>query len=266
MTEALHEGRLAIVTGGVSGIGRAISKLLARDGAKVAAIYHKSEEQAHSLKEEAIAEGLTLSVHPCDVRESEALEAVIAEATELHGPPQILVHNAGITNGSPMLAANIKEMRNVFEVNYWSAVVATRAVLRAMLRTKFGRVIYIGSPVATRWATQGNAAYAGSKAALHALARQVAAEISPRGDLTANVVAPGYVRTHMTQSISDEIEDAILGSMSSERAGSPEEVGEVVSFLASPRSSYMTGTVLDVDGGFSLKTISRRKRRRKKTT
>ena len=257
-----HRGRLAIVTGGARGIGKSIARLLSRDGAKVAIFYNRSGDEAHQLVEEAGHAGRSLTAHQCDLRDASSLEAAILEATQIHGPAQILVHNAGITNGSPMLGANVAGMREVFEVNFWSAVVATKAVLRDMLRAKFGRVIYIGSPAATSWATQGNTAYAASKAALHAMARQVAAEISPRGNLTANVVAPGYIRTDMTKHFAREYENAILGTMCSERAGTPDEIGEVVSFVASENASYMTGSVLEVDGGFGLKTISRRKNRR----
>ena len=261
-----HDGRLAIVTGGVSGIGRGISSVLARDGATVAALYHRSEVEAVEFEEEIRIAGGRLSTHQVDVRDEEALQATIADITEQYGRPQILVHNAGIANGTPMMAADVPAMRDVFEVNFWAAVTATKAVLRGMMRSKFGRVIYIGSPVATRWATQGSAAYASNKAALHALARQVSAEIAPRGDLTANVVAPGYIRTPKTRHLEKSHEDAILSTMCSERPGTPEEIGEAVSFLASSQASYITGTVLDVDGGFGLKTISRRKRRRNTTT
>ena len=257
-----HEGKAAIVTGGASGIGRSISRLLARDGAKVAVFFHKSADAAESLRDEVLAAGGTISIHKVDVRDPEALKAGIAEASDLHGPTQIFVHNAGISNGSPMMAANIPAMRDVFEVNFWAAVNGTQMVMRDMLRSKFGRIIYIGSPVATKWATQGSAAYAASKAALHSLARQVAAEVSHRGDFTANIVAPGYVRTDIVSHLAPKHEENILSSMCSGRAGKPDEIAEVVSFVASEQAAYVTGSVIDVDGGFSLKSVSRRKRRR----
>src|SRR5439155_5922607 len=205
-------GRTAVIVGGATGIGGAITATLAREGARVAALYHRSRGAAEALRSQIEAAGGAAVVRHADVRNEAGLRSCLADVAHALGRVDILVYSAGISGGMPVLGGDLPRMRDVFEVNYWPAVVAAQVVLPGMLARRFGRLVFISSVAGERGCVQGQAAYAASKAALNALARTLAAEVSRRGDITVNAVAPGPIRTAMTAAVFDTVGELILAS------------------------------------------------------
>jgi 3-oxoacyl-[acyl-carrier protein] reductase len=229
---------VALVTGGNRGIGLAVARALASQGHQVAVTSRSGDGPAD------------LATFACDVTDSASVDAAFAAVEAALGPVEILVANAGITRDTLLLRMSEEDFDAVLETNLVGAFRVAKRASRTMLRARFGRLIFISSVVGLT-GSAGQANYAASKAGLVGFARTLARELGSRG-ITANVVAPGFVDTAMTQELPEERRAEILRQVPLGRYASPDEVGAVVAFVASDEAGYVTGAVIPVDGGLGM--------------
>ena len=245
------KGKVALITGGVRGIGRAISLCFAEQGADVVVNYTSegSQLEAKKLVEEIKAMGVKAKAIRCDVSKSEEAKAMISETVKAFGKLDILVNNAGITKDMLLLRMKEEEFDRVLEVNLKGAFNCTKEASRAMLKTG-GSIINMTSVVGLM-GNVGQSNYAASKAGLIGFTKSVAKEFASR-NIRINDIAPGFIQTEMTDVLSDTVKETVTGSIPMKRFGKTEEVAKAALFLASDLSSYVTGEVLRVDGGMAM--------------
>ncbi len=246
----IEEGRVAVVTGGGRGIGRAVAVRLANEGANVAISYRSNDTAAEEVAEEVRAAGAECVIFKGDVASTEDIDALFKGVGEAFGPVEILVNNAGLTRDNLMMRMKESEFDEVLSTNLKGTYLCTRAALRPMIKARWGRIVNVSSVVGLV-GNAGQANYAASKAGIIGFTKSVAREVAQRG-ITANVVAPGYVETELTSSLSEEVKDQIRDQVPAGRFAEAEEVAEVVAFLAGEGAGYITGQTVAVDGGMTM--------------
>lgn len=241
--------KIALVTGGSRGIGRAIARALAADGFTVAVNFVGNEGAAKDAVEAIASDGGQAITVQADVSDSSQVDALFDEVEERLGPVNVLVNNAGVRADGLALGMKDDAWRKVIDTNLFGTFACTRRALRPMLRARKGRIVNITS-ISGLHASPGQANYSAAKAGVIGLTKTVAAEVAGKG-IFVNAVAPGLIATDLTAGLNDEQVEAIQGRVPAKRIGAPEDVASLVAWLCSERASYITGAVYTVDGGLT---------------
>jgi 3-oxoacyl-[acyl-carrier protein] reductase len=248
--------RRAIVTGGSRGIGRAIVKELASRSCSgvvlsdVAFVNNSSDECAEELMAEIDYPGTKIFAYKADATSLEDAQATVDEAIEKLGGVDILVNNAGITRDNLLLRMTEKDFDDVINVNLKSVFNYTKAVIKPMIKQRYGRIVNIASVVALI-GNPGQSNYVASKAGVIGFTKSMARELASRG-ITVNAIAPGFIQTNMTEKLTDEQKQKLIQNIPMGRMGTPEDIAKVVAFLCSKDADYITGHVIPVDGGMAM--------------
>lgn len=243
-------GRSALVTGASRGIGRAIAVALAKAGADVAINYSGNEAAAKQTEDICAAYGVKTLVIKADVSDAESCKVMIDRVKESFGKIDILVNNAGITKDKLMIGMSEADFMDVINTNLKGSFLCMQMVSKQMIKQRYGRIINLSSVVGLH-GNAGQVNYAASKAGVIGMTKSAAKELASR-NITVNAVAPGMIETDMTAVIPEKAKEAMMASIPAGRAGKPEDIANVVAFLASEEASYMTGQVVSVDGGMGV--------------
>jgi 3-oxoacyl-[acyl-carrier protein] reductase len=244
------QGQVALVTGASRGIGRAIAERLAREGALVLVNYVQQQAAAEETCAAIVANGGQAALCRFDIANSAEVTAAVQEAVERHGKIDVLVNNAGLSIDNLLLRLKEEEWDRVIDVNLKGVFLCTKAVARSMLKQKSGRIINLTSVVA-QTGNAGQAAYTAAKAGIIGFTKTMAKELASRS-ITVNAVAPGFIETDMTGSLPDQVKSGYLSFIPAGRWGTTTEVAELVVFLAGPLAGYITGQVINVNGGMYM--------------
>ena len=256
------EGRVALVTGGIRGIGAAIGHALAAEGAVVAAGYSSNRERAEAYLEGIRQTGATASIHQGNIANCDDCQRTVREVIEQHGRLDILVNNAGITNDKPVLKMSADDWNKVININLNGAFYMSKPALGHMVERGSGRIVNISSVIG-QTGNIGQANYAAAKAGMFGLTMTLAREaawalgkadkLDDHGPgLTVNAVAPGYISTEMVEAVPEKVLEKIKGGIPLRRLGRPEEIARMVRFICEDESSYITGQIFGVNGGMEM--------------
>ncbi len=244
------EGRVSLITGGSRGIGQAIALQFSSQGLRVAVNYISNRSAADEVVKIIEDDGGSAVAVQGDVTKRDDVERIFAETTESLGPVEILVNNAGIISDSLLMRMSDEDWDSVIDLDLRSIFLCTREAIRTMIRSRWGRVINIGSVVGLR-GNSGQANYAAAKAGMVGFTQSIAKEVGSR-NITVNCVAPGYVETDIVEDLPKDLKQAIMDRVPIGRFGYPEEIAGMVGFLASDAASYVTGQAIVVDGGLVI--------------
>lgn len=242
--------KVAIVTGGTRGIGRAIALKLADHGANIVINYRNSDKEAEELKAILEEKGVKVLTVKCDISNFEDSKNLMDKCKEVFGKIDILVNNAGITKDTLIMRMKEEDFDNVIDVNLKGTFNCAKHASAIMLKQRFGKIINMTSVVGIA-GNAGQVNYAASKAGVIGLTKSLAKELGSRG-ITVNAVAPGFINTDMTASLSEKVKEEASKNIPLKRLGDPEDVSNLVGFLASDAANYITGQVINVDGGMVM--------------
>ena len=242
--------KVAIVTGGTRGIGRAIALKLADQGANIVINYRNSDKEAEELKAILEEKGIKVLTVKCDISNFEDSKNIMDKCKEVFGKIDILVNNAGITKDTLIMRMKEEDFDNVIDVNLKGTFNCAKHASAIMLKQRFGKIINMTSVVGIA-GNAGQVNYAASKSGVIGLTKSLAKELGSRG-ITVNAVAPGFINTDMTASLSEKVKEEASKNIPLKRLGDPEDVANLVGFLASDAANYITGQVINVDGGMVM--------------
>ena len=242
--------KTAIITGATRGIGRGLAEIFAKQGANVLFTYSSSSDLAKEIEKELSSEGVVVRGYKSDASSFEDCQKLVDEITQEFDVIDILINNAGITRDNLLMRMNEDDFDKVIEVNLKSVFNMTKAIQRTMLKQRFGSIINMSSVVGVK-GNAGQSNYAASKAGVIGMTKSLASEVASR-NITVNCIAPGYIKTAMTESLTEKQTSELLKLVPSGRMGAPEDIAASVLYLSSEEASYLTGQTIHINGGLAM--------------